>query len=129
MELTQREALLAYAKMMNSLSVESLEPLLANDFIYESQRVFTPLESKQAFLDYIRPKLQTIQKAGATVYAEMGMVSAYGHHQPCVVLALNNKDNLVCLVLARVAGSKLARLDLCIVPPPECAERTGEYPT
>ena len=128
MELTQREALLAYAKMMNSLSVEPLESLLSDDFTYESQTVFSALESKQAFLDYIRPKLLTIEKAGATVFSEMGMVSAYGQHQPCVVLAQNSKDNLVGLVLARVTEDKVTRLDLCIVPPPQSAERTGEYP-
>jgi hypothetical protein len=114
--------------MMNTLSVTPLEPLLADNFTYESQTVFSALESKQAFLDYIRPKLQTIQKAGATVFAEMGMVSAYGKHQPCVVLAQNTKDNLVGLVLASVSDSKLSRLDLCIVPPPQSAERSGEYP-
>ena len=128
MDLTQSEALRAYAKMMNTLSVTPLEPLLADNFTYESQTVFSALESKQAFLDYIRPKLQTIQKAGATVFAEMGMVSAYGKHQPCVVLAQNTKDNLVGLVLASVSDSKLSRLDLCIVPPPQSAERSGAYP-
>lgn len=128
MDLTKSEALRAYAKMMNTLSVTPLEPLLADNFTYESQTVFSALESKQAFLDYIRPKLQTIQKAGATVFAEMGMVSAYGKHQPCVVLAQNTKDNLVGLVLASVSDSKLSRLDLCIVPPPQSAERSGEYP-
>ena len=128
MDLTQSEALRAYAKMMNTLSVTPLEPLLADNFTYESQTVFSALESKQAFLDYIRPKLETIQKAGATVFAEMGMVSAYGKHQPCVVLAQNTKDTLVGLVLASVSDSKLSRLDLCIVPPPQSAERSGEYP-
>ena len=128
MELTQSEALRAYAQMMNTLTVTPLEPLLADDFTYESQTVFSALESKQTFLDYILPKLQTIQDAGATVFAEMGMVSAYGKHQPCVVLAQNSKDNLVGLVLARVSGGKLSRLDLCIVPPPQSAERSGEYP-
>ena len=37
-----------------------------------------PLESKPEFLDYIYPKLKTIQEANATVFAEMGAVSAYG---------------------------------------------------
>ena len=128
MELTQYDALRAYAKMMNNLNVDPLEPLLADDFVYESQAVFSALESKQDFLDYIRPKLQTIQNTGAEVFAEMGVISAYGAQQPCVVLAQSSKENLVALVLARAAGSKLCRLDLCIVPPPQSAERSGEYP-
>lgn len=127
MDLTQSEALHAYAKMMNTLSVAPLEPLLADDFTYESQWVFSALESKKAFLDYIKPKLQAI-KAGTKAFAEMGMVHAYGEHQPCVVLAQNSRSNLVGSVLARVVNNKLSRLDLCAVPRPESAERSGEYP-
>lgn len=52
MELTRSEALRAYARMMNTLNVTPLESLLADDFTYESQHVFSALESKQAFLDY-----------------------------------------------------------------------------
>lgn len=129
MELTEVDALRAYAKMMNTLSVEPLESLLADDFAYESQTVFQALESKQAFLEYITPKLQTIRRSNAAVYAEMGTVAAYGKNQPCVILAQNDKANLVALVLAKTHGSKLRRLDLCIVPQPQTAQRSGEYPT
>ena len=129
MPLTEETALRAYAKMMNTLNAECLEPLLADDFTYESQQVFQPLESKQAFLDYIRPKLKTIQHAKATVFAEMGTVAAYGKSQSCVILAQNDRGNLVGLVLAKTDGNKLKRLDICIVPPPQAAERSGEYPT
>ena len=129
MELTEFVALRAYAKMMNTLSVEPLESLLADDFVYESQTVFQALDSKRTFLEYIIPKLQTIRRMNATVYAEMGTVAAYGKNQPCVILAQNDKANLVALVLAKTHGSKLRRLDLRIVPPPQAAVRSGEYPT
>lgn len=128
MALTQHEALCAYARMMNSLNADLLEPLLAEDFAYESQMVFTPLESKAAFLAYIRPKLETIRSAGAQVLAEIGTVAAYGSDRPCVVLAQGSKENLVGIVLAEVHGEHASRLDLCIVPPPQAAERSGEYP-
>mgnify|MGYP001392510718 CR=1 FL=1 len=129
MPLTEEAALRAYAKMMNTLNVECLEPLLADYFTFESQHVFQPLESKQAFLDYIRPKLIAIQHSKATVFAEMGTVAAYGKNQSCVILAQNDRDNLVGIMLAKTEGNKLKRLDLCIVPPPHAAERSGEYPT
>ena len=128
MELTEVVALRAYAKMMNTLSMEPLESLLADDFTYEAQTVFQALESKQDFLEYIIPKLQAIRRSNATVYAEMGTVLAYGKDQPCVILAQNDKANLIALVLAKTHGSKLRRLDLCIVPPPQAAVRSGEYP-
>lgn len=114
--------------MMNTLSVGNFEGMLADDFTYESQTVFKALDSKQAFLEYIKPKLQAIARTNTTVFAEMGLVSAYGERQPCVVLAQDNKSNLVGLVLAKVQGDKLSRLDLCVVPAPHSAERSGEYP-
>ena len=113
---------------MNTLDTRPLEPLLAEDFVYESQKVFQALESKQEFLDYMVPKLKTIARAKSIVYAEMGRVAAYSSKQPCVILAQNEKNNLVGLVLVKVDGDKLKQLDLCIVPPPETAERSWEYP-
>ena len=127
-EENQLQGLRAYAAMMNTLDADRLEPFLAEDFVYESQMVFEPLTTKQAFMEYIRPKLQTVKRSNATVYAELGSVAAYGRQQPCVVLAQNSRDNLVGLVLAKSDGRLLKRLDLCIVPPPNSAERTGEYP-
>ena len=82
--LTEVEALRACMRMMITLDPAYLEALLAEDFVYESQNVLQPSESKQEFLEYIYPKLKTIWVANATVFAEMGTVSAYGRaHQPC----------------------------------------------
>lgn len=128
MELTQLEALRAYARALNTLTSDPLEPLLADNFVYESQNVLSALESKSEFLEYFRPKLETIAKSGSTAFAEMGTVSAYGKRQPCVVLAQGSKENLVGLAFAKISSGMLSRLDLCIVPPPQAAERTGEYP-
>jgi len=125
---TEFDALKAYARMMNTLDIQPIENLLADDFVYESQNVFQALESKQEFIGYIVPKLQTITRANAMVYAKMGTVAAYGRKQPCVILAQNDKSNLVGIVLAKVEGERLKRLDLCVVPSPETAKRSGEYP-
>ena len=59
--LTEVDALRAYARMMNTLDPTYFEALLAGDFVYESQVVLQPLQSKQEFLDYIYPKLKTIR--------------------------------------------------------------------
>ena len=103
--------------------------LLAEDFTYESQMVFSALRSKQAFLHYIRAKSETTEREKSTVYAEMGMVATpLRKRRPCVVLAQYDKTNLVGLVLAAVKDNKLHHVDICIVPPPQFAERSGEYP-
>ena len=128
MTLTDEDALRAYAKTMNTLSIEPLEKVLAENFHYSSQHVFSELTSKAEFLDYLEPKLTTIIRSGATVYAELGTVFAYGRQQPCVVLAQGDQTNLVALVLAKVESGQLSRLDLCILPTPDAAQRSGEYP-
>ena len=127
MSLTAEQALRAYATMMNTLDASQLEPLLADDFHYESQWVFDEIESKTAYLEYIVPKLETIRKSGATVWAEMGSLNRE-FPGPCVVMAQGEKDNLMAVVLAKVEDGKVKRLDLCGAPSPHSASRTGEYP-
>ena len=125
--LTRKQALRAYAAMMNTLDASQLEPLLAEDFHYASQWVFAEIESKQAYLDYIVPKLEVVRKSGAPVWAEMGWL-AREMPGPCVVLAQGGRDDLVAVVLAKVEGGRIQRLDLCGAPSPHAARRTGDYP-
>jgi hypothetical protein len=127
MKLTPGQALRAYATMMNTLDVSHLEPLLADDFHYASHWVFAEIESKSAYMAYIVPKLDSVRKSGTTPWAEMGWLD----HEcpgPCVVMAQGDRNNLLAVVLAVVEGDKIKRLDLCGVPSPMSAHRTGEYP-
>ena len=126
--LTDLQALREYAKMVNTMNTEHLAPLLADDFIYESQVVFKPIKSKIEFLDFMNSKLETIANCRSTVFAEMGTIEAYFKQQPCIILAQDEKNNLIGTALAKVEGNKLKRIDLCIFPPPETTERSGEYP-
>jgi len=120
-------ALRAFASMMNTLDSSKLEPLLSKDFCYSSQMVLAEIESKQEYLDYINPKLEVVRASGSRVWAEMAMLT---HSFPgqCVVLAQGDKENLVALVLAEVRGDQIERIDMCIVPTPQSAKRSGEYP-
>lgn len=127
MSLTVEQALRTYAAMMNTLDASHLEPLLADDFRYASQWVLADFESKSAYLDYIVPKLEAIRKSGAIAWAEMGWLDRE-FPGPCVVMAQVDKDNLLAVVLAKVEGGKIKRLDLCGAPSPQSARRTGEYP-
>jgi hypothetical protein len=121
-------ALKAYASMMNTLDSSKLEPLLAADFHYESQMVFSEIKSKQEYLDYINPKLETVRASGTKVWAEMAILTD-SFSSPCVVLAQGGKENLVALVLAKVKGDFIERIDMCIVPAPQSAKRSSEYPS
>ena len=125
--LTADDALRAYAAMVNTGDVDRLAPLLSPEFHYESQTVFDSLD-REGFLEYIRGKLAAIRRSGSGLHAEMGIVRAYQGEQPCVVLAQPTRSDVRALILATVEAGRLLRLDLCVVPPPESAIRTGEYP-
>ena len=117
----------AYATMMNTLDAGAIEPLLADDFHYASQWVFEEITSKQAYLDYIHPKLNAVRESGTKVWAEMAHLEQE-IPGPCVVLAQESKDALLSLILGKVANGKLTRLDMCGAPSPSSAKRSGEYP-
>ena len=120
-------ALREYASMMNTLDSSKLEPLLSDDFHYASQMVLAEIESKQEYLDYIKPKLEVVRASGTKVWAEMAMLT-HSFPGPCIVIAQGDKENLVALVLAKVKGNQIERIDMCIVPTPQSAKRSGEYP-
>lgn len=125
--LSNKDALIAYAKMMNNLDSTEFESLLADEFQYESQSVLTPLNGKKEFVEYIRPKLSTIKNSNAVIFAELAELNAYGQ-KDCVLIAQNDKNNLVATVFAKIKDGKIVRIDMCIVPEPKTAHRTGVYP-
>ena len=61
-QLTEKDALSIYAKMMHTLDLSEFESFLSEDFSYSSQKVLTDMNSKDEFIEYIRPKLETIKK-------------------------------------------------------------------
>ena len=126
-ELTQVQALEAYASMMNTLDASKIEPILAEDFHYSSQWVLTDITSKQEFLDYIIPKLKAIRASGSEVWAEMGELTRE-IPGPCVVMAQGQRNNLLSVILAKVDSGKLKSLAMCGAPSPHHAIRSGRYP-
>jgi hypothetical protein len=126
-DLTQVQALEAYASMMNALDSSKIEAILAEDFHYSSQWVLADITSKQEFLDYITPKLEAIRIGGSEVWAEMGELTRE-IPGPCVVMAQGSKDNLLSVVLAKVESGKLKSLSMCGAPSPHHAIRSGRYP-
>ena len=54
------------------MSLDYIEPFLSDSFYYASQWVCEEITSKKQYLDYIRPKLETIMSSGTRVWAELG---------------------------------------------------------
>lgn len=127
--ISEMDSMRAYSKMVNTLDVSYLEPLLPDDFHYASQWVMEEITDKPHYMEYITGKLETLRANGEGVWAEVGRFHdmPWGHEYG-VVVAQRDKNNLVATVFAKVEDGVLKRLDMCCVPPPEVAERTGEYP-
>ena len=126
-QLTEKEALSIYARMMHTLDSSEFESFLSEDFSYSSQKVLTDMNSKDEFIEYIRPKLEVIKKTNSPVYAELGVCPAYGHND-CLIMAQGDKSNLLGVAYASVDEGKISGLSLCIVPTPDSAIRSGIYP-
>ena len=126
-QLTEKDALSIYARMMHTLDSSEFESFLSEDFSYSSQKVLTDMNSKDEFIEYIRPKLEVIKKTNSPVYAELGVCPAYGHND-CLIMAQGDKSNLLGVAYASVDEGKISGLSLCIVPTPDSAIRSGIYP-
>jgi hypothetical protein len=115
------------AKAYLDLDPEPLIEALADDCIYESQKVIEPIVGKAKIEDFMRAKFQTISNSGAFVEASVRrvvsgpVIGAYG--QPCVVLKQGDTGAVVLLTLSDT--NQIARIDLCIVPTPADTELIG----
>lgn len=74
-----------------------------------------------------------IRRSGqnSRVWAEIGELQPYpggGFSGPCVIIAQGGKDILLSTVLVKVEDDKIKRIDMWVIPPPDTAKRTGEYP-
>ncbi|MDQ0319685.1 hypothetical protein QO002_001823 [Pararhizobium capsulatum DSM 1112] len=127
MTLTVKDALRAYARMLNTCDLEPLSPFLSDDFRYTSQMVLTSIGSKADFLTYMREKLDVIRGRDDRPVAEMGYLPAM-FNRPCLVLSERDSNTAICTVLTEVSNQKLVQIDLCLIPTPGSAKRTGERP-
>lgn len=122
----QAYAAKACAIMWNTLDVAVFQPLLADDVVYESQNVLTPLGGTRAVSDYLKGKIATLVKAGPSYkpHAELGVYQ--GQH--CVTIA-QGEEEPVAVILFAVRDDKIKRVDLCsIAPRPQDVDRSGVYP-
>ncbi len=126
--MTKEKALQIFAAMTNTLDSKKLEPYLADNFSYSSQKVFAELVGKDAYLDYINHKFTAIHSTGILVFAEMGELRVSHPIGPCVLMAQGSKENLVATVLAEVGEGLIQRFDMCIIPTVQSVTRSGIYP-
>lgn len=64
------------AECYNTMNFRILEPYLAEDVVYESQWVFTPMIGSKNIIDYFEGEMTTMRAHLATrkIYAEIGNI-------------------------------------------------------
>lgn len=128
----ETETLRQLAKSWNNLDTSFIERELADDFIYESQWVLTPIEGKKEFLSYLHSKFTAIKNAmqsqTMTVTAELALQPSM-HNKPCIVLTqITSEEIRQVSVVIKIQERKIKRIDVCFIPDPTEAELTGEFP-
>ena len=66
---TQKELVEIIAKAWNALDAAIIEPLLADDFEYQSFWVFETMRGKDNYVEYLTGKFGTIRRTGSKVKA------------------------------------------------------------
>lgn len=125
--LTEKEAVIAYATMINTSNTDVIAPLLAQDFVYESQNVFNDLVGKDAFLAYFAEKINAMKTANRPVFADLACLHGWGHYL-CAVLWQGDPLKPQVVAYADVSAGRIRRISLCVAPLPEKASRSGLWP-
>lgn len=126
MELTEKDAAIAYAKAWNQLDCSEFLKLLDDDAHYASQWVFSELENNAVISEYLVGKMNTVKNTDSKVYAELG-IAHHGKSRHCVLMAQGDKDKVAAIIIFKIKNNKISRYDMC-VPQLHEYERTGIYP-
>ena len=69
MALTEHQALIAYAEMMNTFNSDKFIELLAENFVLTSQFVLEDMTGKDTYANFIKAKFETMRTVQQCVFA------------------------------------------------------------
>jgi hypothetical protein len=116
------ETLKHLAQSWNSLDTRHVKNDLADNLVYESQWVLTPIEGKDDFLRYLESKFQAIKSAYnkqlLIIKAEVAYHPALSD-KPIIILTQITLDRIqMASMIIEFDESKIKRIDLCFIPDP-----------
>lgn len=114
--LTEHDALVMYAEMLNSADCRDFVESLAIDFNYTSQWVFDSYTTKNSFNDYIFEKMGSLKSSDSHINTRLG---TWGDRPCLVVNQILNSEEQAMTVLATAAGGLIKSITVCKVPSPD----------
>ena len=109
LQITEKEALSIYARILHTLDSSNFESFLKEDFSYSSQKVLTVMNSKDEFIEYIRLKLETIKKNQESCLCRIRYLPTYGHTD-CLIIAQGEKSNLLGVAYTSLHEGKISSI-------------------
>jgi hypothetical protein len=131
-ELTEEDAVFAFAKAWNRLEPDGFVALLAPDARYASQWVFEEIVGADAIQAYLTGKMQTVRAyavndPNSRVRVEIGCTAHGDGGRPCAFMTKGQDNAVQAAVVFEICDGKVSRYDLCI-PQIVGAVRTGIFP-
>lgn len=125
---TEKDAAVAFAKAWNRLDCAEFLQLLAEEAVYESQWVFSPLEGKEVIANYLAGKMQKVKVSGKKVRAELSTARCANEYgKACVLLKQGENRDTDSVMVFEVENDRIKRCDLC-APEFYDPEQTNVYP-
>ena len=131
-ELTEEDAVFAFAKAWNRLEPGGFLLLLAPDARYASQWVFEELVGADAIEAYLTKKMRTVRAHGVNnlnspVRVEVGRTALGESGRPCAFMTQGQGNAVQAAVVFEICDGQVSRYDLCI-PKILGAVRTAVFP-
>ena len=124
----------AWAQAYNSFDIADLEPLIDTKFSYTSMWVLGDLEGRDAYLDYLRGKLETIRNGDSSVVAEVAETRRYPMYQmpeePYVYARQEGDEQTVEAVVLFTTNTdgSISKIVMTGIPIPVTVLRNGDIP-
>ncbi len=129
MQLTERDAAIAYARAWNRLDPSEFLSILSPNAKYASQWVFEELEGRSAIGEYLIGKFRTVKAYSINdpsnkVRVEIGTTRTGNTDRPCAYMKQGSHE---AVVIFTIENDLVARYDQCI-PQLYQPDRLNVYP-
>jgi hypothetical protein len=115
----------------NTLDATAFATWLDEDSVWESQSVMSAMTGKTTIMEYLEGKAATLRSAPDWQRPLAVLASING--QACLAIYqgpvfVGDRHVPVALFMVKSDDDTLKRVDVCILPPPETATLSTEYP-